>query len=132
MLQKSLTTTQGEPERFYHGFVLGLMAELTDRYTVTSNRESGFGRYDVMLEPHKTPITLPWSEESPRPLDGIIIEFKVQEEDEKELADTAARALQQIEEKKYQAALMAKGIPESRIRKYGFAFCGKRVLIGRG
>ncbi len=123
---------QGEPELFYHGFVLGLMAELADRYAVISNRESGFGRYDVMLEPHKTPITLPWSDESTRPLDGIIIEFKVQEEDEKELADTAARALQQIEEKKYQAALMAKGIPESRIRKYGFAFCGKRVLIGRG
>ena len=121
-----------EPERFYHGFVLGLMVELSDRYIITSNRESGFGRYDVMLEPHKTPITLPWSDESTRPLDGIIIEFKVQEEDEKELADTAARALQQIEEKKYQAALMAKGIPESRIRKYGFAFCGKRVLIGRG
>ena len=74
----------------------------------------------------------PWSEESPHPLDGIVIEFKVQEEDEKELADTVARALQQIEKKKYQAALMAKGIPESRIRKYGFAFCGKRVLIGRG
>lgn len=121
---------QGEPERFYHGFVLGLMAELTDRYTVTSNRESGFGRYDVMLEPRETPITSPWSEESPHPLDGIVIEFKVQEEDEKELADTVARALQQIEKKKYQAALMAKGIPESRIRKYGFAFCGKRVLIG--
>lgn len=42
-----------EPERFYHGFVLGLMVELADRYLVTSNRESGFGRYDVMLEPRR-------------------------------------------------------------------------------
>lgn len=121
---------QGEPERFYHGFVLGLMAELTDRYVITSNRESGFGRYDVMLEPRETPILSPWSEENPCPLDGIIIEFKVQEEDEKELSDTAARALQQIETKNYQSALMAKGLPVSRIRKYGFAFCGKKVLIG--
>lgn len=121
---------QGEPERFYHGFVLGLMAELADRYVITSNRESGFGRYDVMLEPRETPILSPWSEEPSHPLDGIIIEFKVQEEDEKELSDTLARALQQIEAKNYQAALMTRGLPESRIRKYGFAFCGKKVLIG--
>lgn len=85
---------------------------------------------DVTLEPRETLITLPWSEESTHPLDGTIIEFKVQEDDEKELADTTARALQQIEEKNYQASLVAKGIPEARIRKYGFAFCGKRVLIG--
>jgi len=106
----------GEPERFYHGFVLGLMMELTDKYVITSNRESGFGRYDVMLEPRK------------ENQDAILLEFKVQEEEES-LSDTAEAALKQIDERNYQAALYAKGIPDERIRKYGFAFCGKKVLI---
>lgn len=110
-------TSQEEPERFYHGFVLGLMVELADRYVVTSNRESGFGRYDVVLESRKAED------------DAIILEFKVQEREEKELSDTAREALRQIEEKNYQANLMARGIPKERIRKYGFAFCGKKVLI---
>ena len=108
-----------EPERFYHGFVLGLMVELADRYVITSNRESGFGRYDVMLKPRN------------KEDDAIILEFKVYDpDDEKGLGDTVKAALKQIEDKNYRSALMAEGISEERIREYGFGFEGKKVLIG--
>ena len=109
-----------QPERFYHGFVLGLIVDLQDKYIITSNRESGFGRYDVMLEPKR-----------PQEDDAIILEFKVYDEDDEEnLKATVQSALAQIEEKQYAAQLIARGVPQERIRKYGFAFEGKKVLIG--
>ena len=107
-----------EPERFYHGFVLGLIVDLAGKYHITSNRESGFGRYDVM-EPLQ------------KQFDAIVMEFKVQNPAKEEsLQHTVQNALLQIEEKNYDTELLARGIPKSKIRHYGFAFCGKKVLIG--
>jgi len=112
---------EAEPERFYHGFVLGLLVDLRERYAVTSNRESGFGRYDVLLEPLDKEKD-----------DAMIFEFKVinKRKGENDLEDTVAAALKQIEDKKYEQVLLDKGIKKNRIRKYGFAFEGSRVLIG--
>ena len=103
---------------FYHGFVLGLIADLRGRYCVTSNRESGLGRYDVLLEPVDANHD-----------DGIILEFKVQEPTETSLQHTVQSALDQIIDRKYAADLIAKGIRQDRIRIYGFAFRGKEVWI---
>ncbi len=110
-----------QPERFYHGFVLGLAVELADRYIITSNGESGFGRYDVMMEPKN------------KMDNAAIIEFKVRDSgEEKSLEDTADVALRQIEEQRYETELENRGILGDQIRKYAFAFEGKEVLIKRG
>lgn len=107
-----------EPERFYHGFVLGLLVELMDRYEIKSNRESGFGRYDVMLRPRNVKDK------------AIIMEFKViSPKKEKSLEETAQNALEQIKEKNYKEELIEAGISENNIKAYGFAFEGKNVLI---
>ena len=110
---------QDEPEKFYHGFVLGLLAELREQYVLKSNRESGFGRYDVMMIPKKDGLP------------AIIMEFKVRNPGkEKTLEETVQTALNQIEDKKYDVELISGGIPAEKIRHYGFAFEGKKVLIG--
>ena len=107
------------PERFYHGFVLGLIVELAGKYRVTSNRESGFGRYDVMLEPLE------------KTKDAFVLEFKAfNPRKEKTLEDTVANALQQINEKDYDCELLSRGVQKENIFHYGFAFEGKKVLIG--
>ena len=108
-----------EPERFYHGFVLGLLVELQNRYQLRSNRESGFGRYDVMIEPED------------QNGDAYILEFKVKNKrKEANLEETLAAAKKQIEEKQYAAELISRGIAEERIHSYGLVFEGKQVLIG--
>ena len=111
---------ENEPEKFYHGFVLGLLVDSAKNYILKSNRESGYGRYDVVMEPKD-------KEDK-----AVIIEFKVYDKEydnEEDLADTAANALAQIEERQYAADLIAAGIPEENILKYGFAFQGKKCLI---
>lgn len=107
------------PERFYHGLVLGLVVDLREEYEITSNRESGFGRYDIMMRPKK------------EGLNGIIIEFKVRDEKREEtLEDTLQSAFNQIEEKGYEQELLKTGLSLDGIHKYGFVFEGKEVLVG--
>ena len=111
-----------EPERFFHGLVLGLMVDQTENYIITSNRESGYGRYDIMLEP---------IDKSNEKQPGIVIEFKViNPKKEKTLEETVEAALKQIEDKGYDAELVKRGVKKENIHHYGFAFKGKNVLIG--
>ena len=94
--------------------------DLSKRFIVTSNRESGFGRYDVMIEPKDVAKD-----------NAYIIEFKVlNHRREKTLEETVEAAHAQIEDRKYAEVLVSRGVPEEHIRKYGFAFQGKEVLIG--
>ena len=110
---------RSQPERFYHGFVLGLLAELREQYVLKSNRESGYGRYDVMLIPRD------FTEQA------YVLEFKVHDpEEEESLQETVQAALMQIQEKQYDAELLELHIKPEQIHHYGFAFEGKIVLIG--
>jgi hypothetical protein len=103
-------------ENFYHAFVLGLLVGLRDTYYVNSNRESGFGRYDIMLEPKE------------KNGNSFIFEFKVLEDDrEKTLEDTIQSAKKQIEERKYEEDLQMKGF--TNITKIVFAFRGKEAKM---
>ena len=112
------------PENFYHGFVLGLMAGQRNNYIIKSNRESGFGRYDVMMIPkHST-------NEAGKKLPAIVLEFKVKKSSEKTLEEAVQAAHKQIKEKRYDEEILTLGIEKERIRHYGFAFEGKKVLIG--
>ena len=113
-----------QSSRFYHGFVLGLMAGQRNTYIIKSNRESGFGRYDVMMIPKQS------TSESGKKLPAIVLEFKVKRDSEKSLEEAVEAALKQIEEKRYDEEILALGIGKERIRHYGFAFEGKKVLIG--
>ena len=115
------TPSDEEPERFYHGLVLGLMVDQVDNYILSSNRESGFGRYDIMLEP---------IDKNNEKYPGIVIEFKVfNQKKEDTLEETVENALRQIKEKDYDAELIKRGVKEENIHHYGFAFKGKEVLI---
>ena len=122
------SSERAQPERFYHGFVPGMMVELQDRYVITSNRESGYGRYDIMLEPREKSMDAKGMDA--KGMDAFVIEFKSVHTRRGETLESAVQAaLEQIEKKQYETLLRAKGIPTERIRKYGFA--GREVLIGR-
>jgi hypothetical protein len=108
-----------EPERFYHALVLGMLISLRDTYEVKSNRESGYGRYDVMLIPRDTSNK------------GVIIEFKkVVTARQETLASAANRALQQIEQQQYARELEERGV--KAIIKLGVACEGKKILVVQG
>ena len=115
------TSEKKAPENFFHGFVLGLMVDQSENYIITSNRESGFGRYDIMLEP---------KDKQSKKYPGIVIEFKViNPRKESLLEETVEAALKQIEEKNYDAELINRGVDKENIHHYGFAFRNKEVLI---
>ncbi|WP_051650080.1 PD-(D/E)XK nuclease domain-containing protein [Selenomonas sp. AB3002] len=106
-----------EKESFYHGFVLGIMAWLMPKYRVVSNRESGYGRFDLGIFPREAGIP------------GIVMEFKVADSEEA-LAETAKQALAQIEEKDYLAEFRVQGVED--VWRYGVAFCGKKIRLLAG
>ena len=115
------TSEKKAPENFFHGFVLGLMVDQSENYIITSNRESGFGRYDIMLEP---------KDKQTQKYPAIVIEFKViNPRKENSLEETVEAALKQIEEKNYDAELINRGVNKENIHHYGFAFKSKEVVI---
>ena len=105
-----------EPERIYHALVLGMMVQLQSEYRITSNRESGYGRYDVMLHPLKAELP------------AFVFEFKkFDEEDEENIQDTLHSALTQMKENNYAATLQQEG--HQNIHLIAIAFKGKEVKM---
>lgn len=103
-------------ESFYHGLLLGLTALVLNDYTVESNRESGYGRFDLAIFPKETDRA------------GVIMEFKVAA-NEGEMEEKAKEALQQIEDREYVTEFQKRGVKE--VWKYGIAFCGKKIVVHR-
>ena len=114
----SIASIDGANEGFYHGMMLGLCAALRSRYHIRSNRESGLGRFDIMLLPKA------------KALSGFIYEFKFTKDERVDLDQLAETALKQIEEKKYDTELLSAGI--TTIRKIGIAFRGKQAVVKCG
>ena len=111
-----ISSFDGAAEGFYHGMVLGLVASLSTRYYIRSNRESGDGRFDLLLEPKE------------KNLPGIVMEFKaVASSEKKSLSEIASEAIAQIDRLRYTQGLNERGV--SRIVKYGIAFSGKNVEV---
>jgi hypothetical protein len=111
-----ISSFDGSAEGFYHGMMLGLVASLSSKYYIRSNRESGEGRFDLCLEPKNCADS------------GIIMEFKAVKADVIDnLSSLAEDALTQIEQKHYDADMKNRGI--QNITKYGIAFCGKNVEV---
>ena len=116
LLMQSVSSYDTVGENFYHGLVLGLCATLDNRFYITSNRESGEGRYDICLCPKDGKLP------------GILIELKAAKDcPEDELKELSEKALAQIDARKYETELTVKGV--RNILKYGVAFSGKRVMI---
>ena len=116
LLMQSVSSYDTVGENFYHGLVLGLCATLDNRFYITSNRESGEGRYDICLCPKDGKLP------------GILIELKAAKDClEDELKELSEKALAQIDSRKYETELTVKGV--RNILKYGVAFSGKRVQI---
>lgn len=114
-MMNSIASIDGANEGFYHGMMLGLCAVLRNRYQIKSNRESGLGRFDVMLIPHS------------KSMPGFIYEFKFTRDEHVDLEALAEEALTQIEEKKYETELLEVGV--EAIRKIGIAFRGKTAVV---
>ena len=114
LLLQSVSYYDVAKESFYHGFLLGLCAVMDNRYEITSNRESGDGRFDICLKPRA--LILP----------GILIELKAADS-QKGLKELAKDAVNQIESKRYSAGLEKAGV--TSILKYGVAFFGKFVEV---
>jgi hypothetical protein len=106
----------GEPEKVYHALVTGLLIWISNTHQIISNRESGYGRYDITIIPHDLNQT------------GYVIEFKTVDKEDNETVETAVEAaLAQIEEKKYETELVGKGI--KNIKKLAVVFSGKDVYV---